>query len=252
MFGFAGIREWGMDENLNLLGQGRFGPIAKGKKRYNQSDYAVKCCKRDYGHVTEKMREEMEKIEDVPAHIHNVNVLQYKEKIVSNENIKDAEMWVKMELCELGDLVQYARRQALSVVQKVDISLQCALGLQHLHHQRPSIAHGDVKPPSILISGDPERPVFKLGDFVASRLVELSPETILLGGATNTYYLAPEAFTEDRLKKPLYTASADVFSLSASCYSLLKCPQRSWIEPHTSECCVQLYTSILNCFAPTQ
>ncbi|KAG8931234.1 hypothetical protein FRC01_001634 [Tulasnella sp. 417] len=73
---------------------------------------------------------------------------------------------------------------------------QAALGLAHLHHQKPPICHGDVKPENVLINDSLEA---VLSDFGVGRVVEdfalRTGLTTTEGGPQGTcIYAAPEMF----------------------------------------------------------
>ena len=128
--------------------------------------------------MTEETDKEAEIMRNIPKHDNCTRILDYvKTEVVENKTVY-VEIWIIVEYCSLGNLLEYARdvETPLTLAQKVDIMLQCARGLQHLHQQKPSITHRDVKPQNILVSGDSSRPCFKLADFGAAKFIDLAHE----------------------------------------------------------------------------
>ena len=135
------------------------------------------------------------------------------------------------ELCELkvdeetvihnvSQLVQlFNDNDHFNLMERLDIILQGAKGLQYLHHQ--NVVHKDFKPENCLVSGTLDNLVIKVSDF--DEIVEIkntitSTLTInkkLIGMTLS--YVAPEIF----LGKKLASKSSDIYALALSCFVIL-------------------------------
>ena len=108
---------------------------------------------------------------------------------------------------------------------KVDVMLQSAYGVHHLHHLKPkAITHRDIKPSNILVAGSEERPVIKISDFGEANFIDrIEDQSLTLHSVRGTSkYMAPELFSLSVDKEdPCYDKSVDVYSLGVSSLALV-------------------------------
>ncbi len=119
---------------------------------------------------------------------------------------KPKELWIAMELCELGSVLDVMR----SIDAPLDedaIACACADalgGLSYLHSQKRVIIHRDIKSANLLLSSDC---YVKLADFgVAAQLNSTASKRSSVIGTP--HWMAPEVIQNGR-----YDARADVWSL---------------------------------------
>ena len=131
------------------------------------------------------------------------------------------DVYIMMEHCELGDLTKFAYDHKLDIDQKVDIMLQCALGLEHLHNLSPPVIHRDVKPSNVFLFGNPASPTAKLGDLGEAHFLHRDDEHTLSLHSHHQYgtpsYMAPELYKP----RKSYTKMVDIFALGMTFHSLL-------------------------------
>ena len=169
--------------------------------------------KREYVKAAEK---EADILKQIPPHDNVINILDVVKEKVKTETSSYIDLYIIMELCNLGDLETYVFQQKLSVNRKLDIMYQCAQGLQHLHLLSPPVMHRDIKPKNILLCGDPDSPTVKLSDF--GEALFLQEESKSLHSVRGTLsYMAPELY----ISNPSYKKSADVFSLGLTFLALM-------------------------------
>lgn len=121
-------------------------------------------------------------------------------------------VYLAMELVRGISLRQFILQHSLSLRRSVDILLQVAYALCHLHTH--GVIHGDLKPENILIEEDGE---IKVVDFGIARFFgeELSPESKAVAGTPN--YMSPEY--KESPKNLTYVS--DIYSLGVIAYELI-------------------------------
>lgn len=120
-------------------------------------------------------------------------------------------LYIAMEFIRGVSLSQFIIQQSLSLKRSVDIILQVAYALAHLHSH--GIIHGDLKPENILITEDGE---VKVIDFGIARLHD-EPKSIPAQKPIGTpAYMSPEQ-KEDPGKM---TFASDIYSLGIIAYEL--------------------------------
>lgn len=119
-------------------------------------------------------------------------------------------LYITMEFIRGVSLRQFIVQQSLSLKRSIDIILQVAYALCHLHaHQ---VIHGDLKPENILITEDGE---VKVIDFGIARLHEekRKPGSRIIGTPN---YMSPEQ--KENPEKMTY--ASDIYSLGVIAYEL--------------------------------
>ena len=79
---------------------------------------------------TDDVNKEADIMLKLPKHDNVIKGLDYVKKPTSGKYVH---IWLILEFCSLGPLGGYAKEFALTVAQKVDLMLQSAMGVQHLH-----------------------------------------------------------------------------------------------------------------------
>ena len=163
------VNEGVLDPNLiqvdetKKLGQGGFGVVYRGK--YRGEDVAVKQLL--VQELSPKTQEEFEHESRTMLQLRDPSVVH----LYGVTKVKPYRM--VLEYCELGSLDQYLQKKAVSQVSwtlRFHLSTGIASGLYYLHTYQPTIIHGDLKSLNVLLTGNPDVPKVKLGDFGMARL----------------------------------------------------------------------------------
>jgi len=133
----------------------------------------------------------------------------------------------------VGDCL--ARKGKLSLDEAASIMIQALEGLAYAHKAKlildlitgqkevKGVVHRDLKPPNILLTGNPGKWIAKISDFgLAKAFAEagMTKGSITIGAGTycgTPYYMAPEHLINYRYVKP----STDVFEIAATFYHML-------------------------------
>lgn len=125
------------------------------------------------------------------------------------------------ELCEQLSLKSFFKKFKDKIPGKVKLKMifDIAKSLFHIHSERPSIVHRDVKPENIFLTADLKA---KLGDFGIAKYQEYvepgSPGMPQRQGDTiaTLYYMAPEC-----MLKGIYSPSSDIYAFGILGWELL-------------------------------
>ncbi|KAK8470776.1 hypothetical protein PHAVU_003G052300 [Phaseolus vulgaris] len=188
----------------NFIGQGIAGKVYKGVLSNNQS-VAVK-------HITsecymETFVREVRSLYHVRHH-NLVALLGYCES--------EGECFLVYELCHNGNLSEwlFGNGKVLSWIQRLEIAIDSARGLQFLHtYPNGCIVHRDIKPSNILIDAKFQA---KLSDFGLSRVMDLGQSYVSSEVRGTFGYIDPEYRTNHQVK-----ASGDVYSFGIVLLQLL-------------------------------
>ncbi|KAG9448716.1 hypothetical protein H6P81_008681 [Aristolochia fimbriata] len=145
---------------INFIGEGIAGKVYKGVLS-NGTQVAVKHIVKD--EYVETFAREVTSLSHV-RHPNLVRLLGYCEK--------EVECFLVYELCSNGNLSEwlFGANKALSWVQRLEIAIDSAQGLQFLHsYPEGCIVHRDVKPTNILLD---DNLVAKLSDFGLSKVID--------------------------------------------------------------------------------
>ncbi|KAB0801430.1 hypothetical protein PPYR_05784 [Photinus pyralis] len=176
------------------IGRGSFGNVYKVMSRDDHNQYAVKVTndKRSVVHKGEASR-----MLKFPPHQHCIQLVNAWEE--------DFRIHIQMELCKISLEAFLNVHYSVPERPAMEIFLDIALGLQHLHAH--GLIHLDIKPSNIMIT---ETGICKLGDFgllVDTR--DLRNDKVVSSDPSegDSKYVAMEV-----LRQEIYTKAADIFS----------------------------------------
>ncbi|KAG7236679.1 hypothetical protein INR49_000573 [Caranx melampygus] len=187
---------------LELVGEGSFGRVYKGRKRFTGQVVALKFMPK-VGRSEKELRSLKREIE-IMRDLQHPNIVQLFDSFET-----ETEVVVVTEYAE-GQLFQILEDDGnLPESQVRDIACQLVSALYYLHSHR--ILHRDMKPQNILLG---KSGVVKLCDFGFARAMSVS--TLVLTSIKGTpLYMSPELVEE----KP-YDHTADLWSLGCILYEL--------------------------------
>ena len=173
--------------------------------------------------------EEVQTMRSIPDNDHILKIIDY----IKMDTGKHLEVWIILEFCNQGDLSVFASENKLTLSQKVDLMLQSAKGVAHLHNLPKGIIHRDINPANILVSGSTGAPLIKIADFGESRFFEGSKEQSVrnMTIAGTFPYMAPELFSDKKKNRPAHNRAVDVFALAISFLYLLDAEAGVYTQP---------------------
>ncbi|KAI7987711.1 G-type lectin S-receptor-like serine/threonine-protein kinase [Camellia lanceoleosa] len=186
--------------DANMIGQGGFGPVYKGKF-FNGQEIAVKRLSRSSGHGLEEFKNEVTLISRL-QHRNLVRILgcctQGDERILIYEYLPNKSLDTFL-FDEIG-------RASLDWKIRVSIIEGIAQGLQYLHkYSRVRIIHRDLKTSNILLDNNMNP---KISDFGTARIFEDNESQANTNRIVGTYgYMSPEYALDG-----LFSVKSDVFS----------------------------------------
>ncbi|KAM7374226.1 hypothetical protein PAMP_006897 [Pampus punctatissimus] len=187
---------------LELVGEGSFGRVHKGRKRFTGQVVALKFMPK-VGRSEKELRSLKREI-DIMRDLQHPNIVQLFDSFET-----ETEVVVVTEYAE-GQLFQILEDDgSLPESQVREIACQLVSALYYLHSHR--ILHRDMKPQNILLG---KSGIVKLCDFGFARAMSVS--TLVLTSIKGTpLYMSPELVEE----KP-YDHTADLWSLGCILYEL--------------------------------
>lgn len=214
----------GKFEIVELLGRGAMGMVYKGRDPSLARHVAIKVMTAHL-EMDPELRTRFLREAQAAGSLQHPNITTIYELGESG-----GQAYIVMEFVpgrDLDDII--TAREALTVVEKVDVIEQVSRGLSYAHERK--IIHRDVKPANIRVT---ESGQVKLMDFGVAHLVssELTQTGSLIG---TPYYMAPEVITGDTVD-----IRADIFSLGATFYELI-----SYHRPFQGESLQTVFNKIL-------
>ncbi|XP_038181459.1 serine/threonine-protein kinase Nek5 [Arvicola amphibius] len=187
---------------IKIVGEGTYGKVylAKHKTESNQ------CVIKEIDFTKEKEASKKEVV--LLAQMRHPNIVTFFGSFQENNRL-----FIVMEYCDGGDLLQRVRRQRGVLFSEDQILcwfVQISLGLKHIHDRK--ILHRDIKSQNIFLSKNGM--VAKLGDFGTARTLNNSMELAQTCAGT-PYYLSPEICQN----RP-YNNKTDIWSLGCVLYEL--------------------------------
>ena len=203
--------------------------VYPGKHLYANINVAAKMLVWDRNSPTDVVDREAENMLSMPEHENILTLMDYVKVEVGNVK----ELWLIFELCQHGHLGEFAKKYHLTLPQKVDLMLQSAKGVQHLHQLEKPMIHRDLKPANLLLKGNPKHPLVKVADFGESTYFQGSQEHSLrlMTAAGTPYFQAPELFSDNESNRPKQNKAVDTFALGVSFLQLLNAEQGVHSDP---------------------
>ncbi|KAM9319866.1 serine/threonine-protein kinase Nek3 [Gastrophryne carolinensis] len=141
------------------------------------------------------------------AKMKHCNIVKFRESFED-----DGYLYIVMEYCEGGDLLETIRHQKGKLFSEEMILqwfVQMCLAVQHIHDKR--VLHRDIKSKNIFLT---KRRTIKLGDFGSARILT-SPMAYACSYVGTPYYVPPEIW-----ENLPYNNKSDIWSLGCVLYEI--------------------------------
>lgn len=203
-------QQLGPFELLRLLGEGGMGRVFLAREDHPPRNIAVKLVSGLSAQARQRFQREIEVLAPLE---HPAIARLYAAGQSPFAGVEQA--WFSMEFVEGSDLLDYARRHAATLMERIGLLISVARGV-HFAHER-GVIHRDLKPSNILVDGAGQP---KILDFGIARLRDDNAATLTQAGQVlgTLPYVAPEQLTGDHDHDD---ARADVYSLGVIAYQLL-------------------------------
>ncbi|CAB9501289.1 TRAF2 and NCK-interacting protein kinase [Seminavis robusta] len=210
-------------EILSALGEGSFGAVYKANHIPTGATVAVKVIPNAGSNPSEdeKIKGEI----DILSRCDSPYIVGYFECFIKPPTNKPGEMWIVMQLCEGGSMVDLIEASAGFLLPEDCVRAVCAsivLGLEYLHGVA-NVCHRDIKCGNVLLTQDGH---VKLADFgVSAELTNTINKRKTVVGSP--YWMAPEVIRESH-----YDGRADVWSLGITAIEMAEgAPPHSNLHP---------------------
>ena len=218
------------------LGNGSHADVYRCYQVRTKREIAAKMFQWEKKLVSKETDKEAKIMMSMPEHENVIRILDYIKRDIEGEIIQ---IWIMMELCPLGTLSKFSESTSLTTTAKLNIMLQSARGVHHLHHLKPDpIIHRDIKLTNILVSGSKDLPVIKIADFGEAKFIERNQSKSQTQHSIRgtIIYWAPEMFSlSEDSEDPSYDKSVDVYALGVASLALLEKQEGSPIVVRTGE-----------------
>ncbi len=198
-----------------ILGKGSFGVVHKAKHN-NGSELAAK--RIDFTAKTKS------KIPHIASDLKRLIALDHQNIARIFEVFEEkATIWVFMELCNHGDLINYLQPEGASSPitdgEKLKLMLDIAKGVDFLHSK--NVVHRDIKPSNILVSGSPA--TVKLTDFDLCKFLDEDYSTSLMTSNVGTHaFKAPEFYLRTDDYRLEYHRNVDVYAMGLTFLAMIQ------------------------------
>ena len=148
----------------DLLGEGTFGSVYRAKRLDNNQETAAKFLKKyEPNFQNPIVVKDIENLDKIPKHKNLVSIFHHE--------AVGGEYWIFMELCDLGDLRDFFRKNRPDMTFKLHVVKETITGLSFLHDN--DIIHRDLKPRNILLQSQNGYPLpsVKITDFGLSKFL---------------------------------------------------------------------------------
>lgn len=209
-------------ESLDTIGKGTYGVVFKAKSK----DQPIKDCaikKIDLGKLNDKEKARVtDEIKTLKTCRHD-NLVSYYDSFTTDDQ---KYICIVMELCDKGNLGTYIANteHGLGEDKCIFFTNQLCKGLKYLHDR--NIAHRDVKPRNILITGQNNEEIIKLGDFGLVKQMDFPSQNTAYVGSPN--YMSPEMITFEEYNKP-----TDIWGFGCCFYEMAF--KKKAFDSHTNE-----------------
>ncbi len=198
----------------DILGSGSFGTIHRAKDKDGRELAAKRI---DCNKTRNKASEITKDLKKLIALDHE-NIARIFEVLEEMSAV-----WVFMELCNHGDLVDYIQGNkapnGVSEAEKLKLMLDIAEGVEYLHSK--NVIHRDIKPSNILVAGSPA--TAKLTDFDCSKFLEVPYSTSVMTSNVGTQaFKAPEFYLRTDDNKLEYHRNIDIYALGLTFLAIIQ------------------------------
>ncbi|NXK93113.1 NEK3 kinase, partial [Formicarius rufipectus] len=189
---------------LKVLGEGSFGRALLVHHRISDQKYTMKEIRLP---MSSSGVENSRKEAVLLAKMKHPNIVAYKESFEA-----DGHLYIVMEYCDDGDLMQKIKHQRGSLFPEDTILhwfVQMCLAVKHIHDKR--VLHRDIKSKNIFLTQNGK---VKLGDFGSARILA-HPMSYACTYVGTPYYVPPEIW-----ESMPYNNKSDIWSLGCILYEL--------------------------------
>ena len=188
-----------------LIGEGTFGRVYRGRDRRLRRAVAIKVIK-PWWSEDPAWVERFEREAQLLARVNDPGIVQ-----IFDVGHADEGLYYVAELIEGESLAERLRAGALTAPEATRIAERLARALAHAHAQR--VVHRDVKPANILLAADGR---VKVSDFGVARLAEGSSH-----GAGTTAIGTPRYMSPEQARGQPTTAASDVYGVGVVLFEML-------------------------------
>ncbi len=210
-------RRVGAYEVVREIGRGGMGAVYLAKRADGQFDkeVAIKLLKRgtDTDEILRRFRAERQ----ILARLDHPNIA----RLLDAGTTEDGLPYFVMEYVEGVPITEYARRQQLSIAERLALFLKVCSAVEAAHEKQ--IIHRDLKPSNVIVRPDSEP---KLLDFGIAKLLA-APDDAMLVTITEQRRLTPACASPEQTRGEIVTPASDVYALGALFYELL-----TGVSPH--------------------
>ncbi len=150
-------------------------------------------------------------------------------------------IWIVSELCSRGSLRQVLDDWSLplTIIDRIQLAIDIADGMRHLHSRKPPIIHRDLKSHNIFVNDGPNNRLDpKIGDWGSARAVTMHAGGLrsMTHGVGTVCWLAPEVIRDAKGGKP-----SDVYS-----FGILLWEIATRMEVHSTLTAAQIIARVAN------
>eukprot|EP00743_Colponemidia_sp_Colp-15_P008072 GILK01008747.1.p1 GENE.GILK01008747.1~~GILK01008747.1.p1 ORF type:complete len:1674 (+),score=303.81 GILK01008747.1:56-5077(+) len=209
----------------DVMGEGGFSYIFRVKEIAGPNMYALKRMVYDAHNraMAVTAQREVDVLRRLSAH---PNIVRLIASDTVRHNNGEVEEYLLLEYCAGGSMAEHIQQRhpnRLTETEIYEVAYQVALAVQHLHSQRPPIAHRDLKLENVLLGGDG---LYKLCDFgsctTVSKVYETHDEMDIyeeeIEKNTTLAYRAPEMV--DLKSRRRISEKVDIWALGCMIYTM--------------------------------